>query len=144
MVKYKEYYVKVSDIMKYCKESAAINRDLANKCIENTGKGETLSSSLGGAAYFLQQAKMYDYDIPNVIQALDYETIDSVLSNPLEALGLSTRTYNCLRRADIETLGDITKLYPHELKQIRNLGSNSFKEVIKTIEKYGVNLKGEK
>lgn len=142
MVKYKEYYVKVSDIMNYCREKAEKSKDLADKCINSTGKGENVSSSLGGAAYFLEQARIYEYDIPNVLKALDYEAIDSVLSTPIEAIGLSTRTYNCLYRADIRTLGDITKLYLYELEKVRNLGSKSVKEVLQAIKKYGVNVKG--
>lgn len=139
----KEQYIKVSDILNYCKQSAMANRDLANKCIESVGKGESETSSLGGAAYFLQQARMYEFDIPNMIKALNFEEVDSILDTPLEALGLSTRSYNCLSRANIKTLGDITKLYLYELKSIRNLGGKAYEEVIDTVKKYGVSLKGE-
>ena len=55
----KEQYIKVSDILNYCRQSAKTNRELANKCIESVGKGESETSSLGGAAYFLQQATMF-------------------------------------------------------------------------------------
>ncbi len=139
----KEQYVKVSDILNYCRQSATTNRDLANKCIESVGKGESETSSLGGAAYFLQQARMYEFDIPNMIKALNFEEVDSILETPIEVLGLSTRSYNCLSRANIKTLGDITKLYLFELKAIRNLGEKAYEEVIDTVRKYGVSLKGE-
>ena len=139
----KEQYVKVSDLLNYCRQSAKANRELANKCIESVGKGESETSSLGGAAYFLQQATMYEYDIPNIIRALNFEEADSILETPLEALGLSTRSYNCLSRANIKTLGDITKLYLYELKAIRNLGGKAYEEVVDTVKKYGQSFKGD-
>jgi len=139
----KEQYVKVSDILNYCRESAKSNRELANKCIKSVGKGESEISSLGGAAYFLEQARMYDFDIPNMIRSLNFKEGDSILETPLEALGLSTRGYNSLKRANIKTLGDITKLYLFELQSIRNLGSKQVDEVFHTLRKYGVSLKGE-
>jgi DNA-directed RNA polymerase alpha subunit len=139
----KEQYVKVSDILNCCRQSAKANRELANKCIESVGKGESETSSLGGAAYFLQQARMYEFDIPNMIQTLNFAEVDSILETPLEALGLSTRSYNSLSRANIKRLGDITKLYVFELKAIRNLGGKAYEEVIDTVRKYGVGLKGE-
>lgn len=69
----KDQYVKVSSILNYCIRSAKANRDLANKCIESVGKGESETSSLGAATYFLEQARIYEYDIPNIIKALSYE-----------------------------------------------------------------------
>lgn len=139
----KEQYVKVSELLNYCRQSAKANRELANKCIESVGKGESETSSLGGAAYFLQQATMYEYYIPNMIKDLTFEEVDSILDTPLEGLGLSTRSYNCLKRANIKTLGDITKLYLYELKAIRNVGGNAYEEIVDTVKKYGVTFKGE-
>lgn len=143
----KEQYIKIKDVMDYCRESAKNLRELADKCIRSTGKGESETSSLGGAAYFLQRAEMFDFYIPDMIKNLDYEDFSSskepVELTPLEALGLSTKTYNCLKRADIKTLGDITNMYLFELKEIRNLGNKSFSEVMEALKKYGVSLKSE-
>ena len=139
----KEQYVKVSDILNYCRESAKTHRELANKCIESTGKGESQTSSLGGAAYFLEQARMYEYDIPNMIRSLNFKEGDLILETPLEALGLSTRSYNSLKRMHIITLGDIAKLYLFQLKAVRNLGGKQYEEVVNTVRKYGVSFKCE-
>lgn len=143
----KEQYVKVSDIMNYCEKSAKSLRELADKCIGKVGRGETESSALGGAAYFLQKAEMFEYHIPNMIRNLNYEDFrtseEPVEVIPLEALGLSTKSYNCLKRADIKTLGDITNMYLYELEKIRNLGPKSVIEIVETLKKYGVSLKGD-
>lgn len=143
----KEQYVKVTDVLDTCRESAKNLRELADKCIRSTGKGESETSSLGGAAYFLQRAEMFEFYIPSMIKNLDYKDFSNskepIELTPLEILGLSTKTYNCLKRAGIETLGDITNMYLFELKEIRNLGNKSFSEIMATLKKYGVSLKGE-
>lgn len=139
----KEYFIKVSDILGYCKEAAKLNRMLAEKCIASTGLGESETSSLGGAAYFLEQARIHEYDIPRIIQDIKGDYMEPALDDtPLEALGLSTRSYNCLKRANIDTLGDIINMYEYELRQIRNLGNKAADEIIRMVKRYGVSMKG--
>ena len=138
----KESYIKVSDISEYCRESAKTNRELASKCIKSVGKGESDTSSIGGAAYFLEQARIFEYDVPTMLKALKVHEADPIYDTPIDALGLSTRTYNCLKRGGIENLGDITNLYLYELEKIRNIGKKSFDEILQTLKRYGVRLKG--
>ena len=45
-----------------------------------------------------------------------------MLQTPIEKLQLSPRTYNCLKRARIDTVGDVLKRSEKELLKIRNLG----------------------
>jgi len=137
-------YVKVSDILEYCKDAAANCRSLADKCIKSVGKGESESSSLGGAAYFLQQADIYQFKIPEIIKSLNHEELETDLDTPIEALEFTTRVYNCLRRSGIKTLGDITEKYAFELSSTRNLGKKGFYEVLDILKTFGVSLKGEK
>ena len=139
----KESYIKVSDILEHCRESAKTNRELATRCIESTGKGESQTSSLGGAAYFLEQATIFEYDVPTMLKALKVHEADTIYDTPVEALGLSVRAYHCLKRGGIETLGDITNLHLYELEKIRNIGKKSFDEILQTLKRYGVRLKGE-
>jgi hypothetical protein len=78
---------------------------------------------------------------PGVIMPMvEYATL---LETPLEAMGLSGRSYNCLRRAGKDTLGDIVEMYEHELAKVRNLGRKSYEEVIAKLKEYGLGLKGE-
>jgi len=139
----KERYIKVSDILDYCRDSAKTNRELASRCINSVGKGESEISALGGGAYFLEQARIFEYDIPSMIRNLHFEQIDTIYDTPVEALGLSVRSYNCLKRRGIENLRDITNLHLHELEKTRNLGKNAVDEVLNTLKRYGVQLKGE-
>jgi DNA-binding CsgD family transcriptional regulator len=66
----------------------------------------------------------------------------NVKSTPLEELDFSVRTYNCLRRAGINTLGEIVSKTSDELAKIRNLGRHSLNEIVMTLEKYGFSLEG--
>ena len=138
----KESYIKISDILEHCRESAKTNRELATRCIESTGKGESQTSSLGGAAYFLEQARIFEYDIPIMLRALKVEEIDTIYDTPVEALGLSVRAYTCLKRGGIETLGDITNLHLYELEKIRNIGKKSFDEILNILKKHKISMKG--
>jgi RNA polymerase sigma factor (sigma-70 family) len=48
---------------------------------------------------------------------------------PVESLELSSRTLNCLKRADINDVGDVLDISPTELLRIRNFGQKSYKEL---------------
>lgn len=61
----------------------------------------------------------------------------------IEELELSVRSYNCLKRADINTLKDLTKKTYDEMIRVRNLGRKSLEEVMKKMEERGVSLKDE-
>ena len=65
---------------------------------------------------------------------------DSLL---LDELDLSVRTYVCLNRAGIYTLGDLRKMSREDLAKIRNLGSRSLEEVINKLASMGLSLQGE-
>lgn len=62
----------------------------------------------------------------------------------IENLDLSMRSYNCLRRAGIRTIGDLLNFTYYDLIKIRNLGRKSMKEILDTIHDLGLALKGEK
>ena len=135
-------YIEVSKILVCCGTAAETNEKLAEKCMSSIGKGESQTSSMGGAAYFLQKAEMYRYYIPNIIKNLSSDYVDVKEDTPLEALEFSLRTHNCLKRAGIKNLKDITDKYLYELKKIRNLGPKSVEEVLSTLQQYGLTLKG--
>lgn len=54
---------------------------------------------------------------------------------PLELLGLSARSYNCLKRANINTLDELMKLSAEDMLNIRNLGKTSAKELTELVSK---------
>lgn len=54
----------------------------------------------------------------------------------IDDLNLSVRTYNCLKRAGINTVDDVMALSLDEVMKIRNLGKNSILELQKTVNSY--------
>lgn len=59
----------------------------------------------------------------------------------LEELELSVRSYNCLRRAGIKNLKDITDKTELEIRRVRNLGKKSVKEITDKLSELGVSFK---
>lgn len=65
------------------------------------------------------------------------------LETPIEELDLSVRAYNCLKRAGIHTLQDLTNMTENEMMKIRNLGKKSLKEVMDKTKEMGLSFKNE-
>ena len=58
---------------------------------------------------------------------------DPKLSMSIEEMDLSVRSNNCLRRAGINTVGDLINKSEDDLKKVRNLGTKSLEEIIKKL-----------
>jgi len=69
------------------------------------------------------------------------ENIEDLSKINIQHLNFSVRTYNCLNRAGINTLKDLTNKTYEEIIELRNLGSRSVDEIMSTINKLGVTLK---
>jgi DNA-directed RNA polymerase subunit alpha len=65
------------------------------------------------------------------------------LATPIEDLNLSVRSYNCLKREGINSLGDLVQKSEAELMDIRNFGQKSIDEVKGKLEEYGLTLREE-
>jgi DNA-directed RNA polymerase subunit alpha len=61
----------------------------------------------------------------------------------IEELELGVRSYNCLKRAGIQTVGDLISKSEGELNAIPNFGKKSIDEVIETLHARGLNLRDE-
>src|SRR5213076_585700 len=61
---------------------------------------------------------------------------------PSEELELGVRSYNCLKRVGIETIGDLVTKTESELAAIPNFGKKSIEEVKETLATHGLNLRG--
>lgn len=66
-----------------------------------------------------------------------------VLEMPIEDMDLSVRSYNCLKRANINTIEDLTKKSKDDMLKVRNLGLKSLEEVILKLEGYGLSLRND-
>ena len=60
---------------------------------------------------------------------------------PIEEMDLSVRSYNCLKRAGINTVEDLTKKTRGDMLKVKNLGIKSIDEVIAKLESYGLSLR---
>jgi DNA-directed RNA polymerase subunit alpha len=66
-----------------------------------------------------------------------------ILETSIDDLDLSVRAYNCLKRAGILTLRDLTDKSENEMMKIRNLGKKSLKEVIDKVKSMGLTFRDE-
>ena len=64
-----------------------------------------------------------------------------ILEMSIEDMDLSVRSYNCLKRANIQTVGDLTRKTEEDMLKVRNLGRKSLDEVIARLESFGLGLK---
>ncbi|MGH3032482.1 MAG: DNA-directed RNA polymerase subunit alpha, partial [Gaiellaceae bacterium] len=62
---------------------------------------------------------------------------------PIEELELGVRSYNCLKRVGIETIGDLVSKTENELAAIPNFGKKSIEEVSETLQAHGLTLREE-
>ena len=66
-----------------------------------------------------------------------------VLEMVIEELDLSVRSFNCLKRAGIDTVEDLTNRTEEDMIKVRNLGKKSLEEVIAKLDSLGLTLKKE-
>ena len=64
-----------------------------------------------------------------------------VLEMNIEEMDLSVRSYNCLKRAGIHTVADLTRKSEEDMLKVRNLGRKSLDEVIAKLRSFGLDLK---
>ena len=64
-----------------------------------------------------------------------------VLEMNIEEMDLSVRSYNCLKRAGIHTVADLTRKSEEDMLKVRNLGRKSLDEVIMKLHTFGLDLK---
>ncbi len=69
------------------------------------------------------------------------EEKDKILEMTIEELDLSVRSYNCLKRAGINTVEELTLRTEEDMIKVRNLGKKSLEEVIQKLEELGLSLK---
>ncbi len=101
-------------------------------------------SSAGGTLRNLFEliADMDDYDalVPDdlaPVEASGQEHLDL----PIEALDLSERPRNCLRRAQVQTVGELIEKTEEDLLNITNFGQKSLEEVVAKLDELGFSLK---
>lgn len=71
------------------------------------------------------------------------DNTEITLESDIEELELSIRSYNCLKRAGVNTIGDLCRMTPSDLMKVRILGRKSCDEIISKLNKLGLSLSEE-
>ena len=100
--------------------------------------------ALGEAARILQES-LSIFRLSTDQPGIEGKKSEDVPKNPgemtIEELDLSVRSYNCLKRAGINFVSDLTKMTEDELMKVRNLGRKSLEEVKKKLVDLGLFLR---
>ena len=79
----------------------------------------------------------------NVVEMMvekDEKGKEKILEMTIEELDLSVRSFNCLKRAGINTVNDLIEKSAEEMMKVRNLGKKSLEEVLAKIDSLGFSL----
>jgi DNA-directed RNA polymerase subunit alpha len=85
---------------------------------------------------------MEDYDALELDEIIQPEAAGQEhLDLPIEALDLSERPRNCLRRAQVQTVGELIEKSEDDLLNITNFGQKSLEEVVAKLDELGFSLR---
>ena len=107
----------------------------------------TATNAVALAAKFLYEHFAVISNLNVLIQEKEYlvqqeeKSTNTKLDCKIEDLNLSVRSYNCLKRANINTVGELTQKTEEEMMNVRNLGRKSLKEVVQKLREIGLDLK---
>ena len=79
----------------------------------------------------------------NILVSKEVASPVKMLEMTIEDMDLSVRSYNCLKRASINTVEDLTKKSREDMLKVRNLGLKSLEEVIHKLESMGLSLRND-
>ncbi len=79
--------------------------------------------------------------IPDILKTQPADPLPRILEMNIEEMDLTVRSYNCLKRANIHTIEDLTNKTEDDMLKVRNLGKKSLDEVILKLSSYGLSLK---
>jgi DNA-directed RNA polymerase, alpha subunit, bacterial and chloroplast-type len=106
--------------------------------------------ALSHAAQILVQYSQTIADFNRLTTEQEPQTVErgltipaDIYETPIEDLDLSTRTYNCLKRADITKVGQVLQMEEKELLSVRNLGQKSMEEIRDRLIERGYIPKGD-
>ena len=77
----------------------------------------------------------------SILVSREEDKVHKLLVMSVEDMDLSVRSYNCLKRAGINTVEDLIKKSEDDMLKVKNLGRKSLDEVIHKLESLGLGLK---
>ena len=84
-----------------------------------------------------------DTNVDDILAEKDTKSKEKVLEMTIEELDLSVRSFNCLKRAGINTVNDLIEKSEEEMMKVRNLGKKSFDEVKEKLRSLGYEMSSE-
>ena len=102
--------------------------------------------AISGAARILMEhlslfGALTDQVIPVTMATPESSPTDKVLELTIEELDLSVRAYNCLKRANINTVAELVTCNQEDMMKVRNLGRKSLEEVEQKLQALGLGLR---
>ena len=88
----------------------------------------------------LQELSEKEFEDDEFMIEREDEENSQILEMQIEDLDLSVRSYNCLKRAGINTVNELTKKSEEDMMKVRNLGKKSLKEVKQKLDELGLGL----
>ena len=70
----------------------------------------------------------------------DDDRVRQILNTPVEELELSVRSSNCLKNANIKTIGELTKKTEDDIAKTRNFGKKSLQEIKEKLKEWNLSL----
>lgn len=134
----------------YNVESARVgqNMDYDKLTIEVTTNGiMSARESISLSAKIIQEHTMLfvelidDMNNKSILTTKEEDKQFKVLEMSIDDLDLSVRSYNCLKRAGINTIQDLTKKSKDDMIRVRNMGQKSIEEVIQKLDSLGLSLR---
>jgi DNA-directed RNA polymerase alpha subunit len=132
----------VADLRDYTQEDLLEIKNFSQKSAEEVI--EALQKRLGIILPQERASKSEDIT-PESIKSDQNDDIDPMSQIPIEELQLSVRAYNCLKRAQINSVADLRDYTQEDLLEIKNFGQKNAEEVIEVLQKrLGITLPKER
>ncbi|MGL4503525.1 MAG: DNA-directed RNA polymerase subunit alpha C-terminal domain-containing protein, partial [Planktothrix sp.] len=132
----------VADLLDYTQEDLLEIKNFGQKSTEEVI--EALQKRLGITLPQKRASKSEDIT-PESIKSDQNDDIDPMSQIPIEELQLSVRAYNCLKRAQINSVADLRDYTQEDLLEIKNFGQKNAEEVIEALQKLlGITLPQER
>ena len=144
-------YQQILDIYNWYIENTTITFEIDKLTIEVWTNG-----SIAPQDAIALSAKILTYHFENFLELddkfseIDLEKdpeakpVDTSVSGSIEDLDLSVRSYNCLKRAGIQDVKELTQKSENEMMKYRNLGKKSLKEVKDKLAQKGLHFREER
>ena len=136
----------------YDVESARVgqndNYDKLIMCVYTNGSIRPEEAMAKGAQLLIEHFQVITNlgdvtDMTGIMDAKQKDSDSKKLETSIEDLDFSVRAYNCLKRANVNTLGDLIDKSENEMMRIRNLGKKSLKEVMDKVKEMGLRFRDE-